>query len=84
MSRENSVGETTREDENPPPPCGHYRHWADGVQDNGTGDWETCDDCGRLTCFDLDCENGWGWTDHGTVRCLRCYNAPTYKEITGR
>lgn len=29
--------------------------------DDGTGDWETCDECGRLVCFGIDCPNGWRW-----------------------
>lgn len=50
------------------PPCGHFRHWGDGVIDDGTGDWETCDECGRLVCFDTDCPNGWRW-DGTDVLC---------------
>ena len=51
------------------PTCGHHRHWNDGVVDDGTGDWETCDECGKAVCFDLDCPNGWTWGDDGAVLC---------------
>ena len=39
--------------------------------DDGTGDWEECDQCGRLVCFDIDCPNGWVWDDCDLV-CLDC------------
>ena len=51
------------------PACGHYRHWDDGVVDDGTGDWEQCDECGKLVCFDLDCPNGWARSEDGSVLC---------------
>ena len=53
------------------PDCGHFRHWDDGEVDEGTGDWERCDECGRLVCFDMDCENGWHWDGDMAVICFR-------------
>jgi len=56
------------------PECNHWRHWARPASEcpphcDGHYDWETCDDCGRKVCFDIDCENGWRWVDGMTVSC---------------
>ena len=51
--------------------CGHFRHWSDGVVDEGTGDWESCDECGNPVCFEVDCANGYGWSS-STLLCYPC------------
>jgi hypothetical protein len=58
------------------PECGHWRHWdQEHGECLGHYDWETCDDCGKKVCFDIDCENGWRWTDgllSARTQCFRC------------
>jgi hypothetical protein len=53
------------------PKCGHWRHWnQEHGECLGHYDWETCDECGRKVCFDIDCENGWRWDEDMAVICF--------------
>jgi len=59
------------------PDCDHWRHWARPEIEclphcDRHYDWETCDDCGREVCFDIDCANGWRWVDGAIVQCYEC------------
>lgn len=47
------------------PDCGHHREWGEVLTD-----WETCDECGKTVCFDIDCSNGWKWGDDGALVCF--------------
>jgi hypothetical protein len=60
------------------PGCGHFRHWDEPCRYGdhticadkaGHTDFEHCDECGKEVCFDIDCANGWRWTDGGTIEC---------------
>lgn len=76
------------------PACGHFRHWnktcADGSAPCPDGDghhaYETCDECGRTVCFDIDCGNGYAW-DGGALLCCPCLDkseaAPPSKPLDG-